>query len=104
MRYFIADGVIWGYGWATALQDGLRGNLGNGQSSTQVGNYWDYGAGSGYAIGSPQYLATNAASAAIINAWVNNPFSANFFNSYNLTPPIDPTMAHTTGLALVGLS
>ena len=34
--YFIADGVIWGYGWATALQDGLRGNLGNGQSSTQV--------------------------------------------------------------------
>ena len=100
--YFIADGVIWGYGWATALQDGLRGNLGNGQSSTQVGNYWDYGAGSGYAIGSPQYLATNAASAAIINAWVNNPFSNNYFNSYNLSPPIDPTKAHTTGLLSSG--
>ena len=101
--YFIADGVIWGYGWATALQDGLRGNLGNGQSSTQVGNYWDYGAGSGYAIGSPQYLATNAASAAIINAWVNNPFSANYFNSYNLSPPINPTLCPYHRAALIGL-
>jgi outer membrane receptor protein involved in Fe transport len=96
--YFVADGVIWGYGWATALQDGLRGDLGNGVSSVTPGsNYWDYGAGSGYAVGSPQYLATNAASAAIVNAWVNNPFSANFFSSYNLTPPINPTIPHTTG-------
>jgi outer membrane receptor protein involved in Fe transport len=101
--YFVADGVIWGYGWATALQDGLRGNLGNGQSSITPGsNYWDYGAGSGYAIGSPQYIATNAASAAIVNAWVNNPFSANFFNSYNLSPPINPTLAHSTGLLASG--
>ncbi len=101
--YFIADGVIWGYGWATALQDGLRGNLGNGQSSITPGsNYWDYGAGSGYAVGSPQYLAVNAASSAIVNAWVNNPFSANFFNSYNLTPPINPTLAKATGLLASG--
>ena len=75
--YFVADGMIWGYGWATALQDGLRGNLGNGVSSITPGsNYWDYGAGSGYAIGSPQYIATNNASTAIVNAWINNPFPA----------------------------
>ena len=28
---------------------------------------------------------------------MNNPFSANYFNSYNLTPPINPTLAKTTG-------
>ena len=28
---------------------------------------------------------------------MNNPFSAQYFNSYNLTPPINPTIAHTTG-------
>ena len=96
--YFVADGSIWGYAWATALQDGLRGNLGNGFSSTMPGsNWWDYGAGSGYAIGSPQYIATNAASAAIVNAWVNNPFSEQFFSSYSLSPALNPTIAHTTG-------
>ncbi|HZZ18266.1 MAG TPA: TonB-dependent receptor, partial [Opitutaceae bacterium] len=101
--YFVADGVIWGYGWATALQDGLRGNLGNGVSSNLPNsNYWDYGAGNGYAIGSPQYIATNQASAAIVNAWVNNPFSANFFNSYNLSPPINPTLAKGSGLLSSG--
>jgi len=101
--YFVADGVIWGYGWATALQDGLRGNLGNGQSSVTPGtNYWDYGAADGHAIGSPAYIADNAASGAIVNAWLNNPFSANFFNSYNLTPPINPTLAKSTGLLASG--
>ena len=101
--YFIADGVVWGYGWATELQDGLRGNLGNGASSVTPGtNYWDYGAGSGYAVGSPQYLAVNAASAAIVNAWVNNPFSAQYFASYNLEPVLDPTVVHRTGLLIDG--
>jgi hypothetical protein len=96
--YFVADGTIWGYAWATSLQDGLRGNLGNGQSSTTPGtNYWDYGNGSGFATGSPQYIATNNASAAIVNAWVNNPFSANFMKSYALSPPLDPTVAARTG-------
>jgi outer membrane receptor protein involved in Fe transport len=96
--YFIADGAIWGYAWATSLQDGLRGNLGNGSSSTTPGtNYWDYGNGSGFAVGSPQYIATNAASAAIVNAWINNPFPASFFSSYALSPPINPTIAKTTG-------
>jgi outer membrane receptor protein involved in Fe transport len=97
--YFVADGVIWGYGWATALQDGLRGNLGNGVSSVTPGtNYWDYGNGDGFATGSPQYVAANNASAAIVNAWLNNPFSANFFSSYALSPPINPTLAKGTGL------
>ncbi|HMD60382.1 MAG TPA: TonB-dependent receptor plug domain-containing protein, partial [Opitutaceae bacterium] len=101
--YFIADGVIWGYGWATELQDGLRGNLGNGASSITPGtNYWDYGAGSGYPVGSPQYLAVNAYSQQIVNAWVNNPFSANYFNSYNVSPLINPTIPHTTGLLSTG--
>jgi hypothetical protein len=102
--YFVADGVIWGYGWATALQDGLRGaNFNTGISSVTPGsNYWDYGLGSGYAVGSAQYIAVNNASSAIVNAWVNNPFSANFFNSYNLTPPINPTLAKTTGLLASG--
>jgi hypothetical protein len=101
--YFIADGTIWGYGWATALQDGLRGNLGNGVSSNlPTSNYWDYGAGSGFAPGSPQYLAVNAASTAIVNAWINNPFSANFFSSYALTPAINPTLPKSTGLLSSG--
>jgi outer membrane receptor protein involved in Fe transport len=101
--YFIADGMIWGYGWATALQDGLRGNLGNGVSSVTPGtNYWDYGAGSGFAPGSPQYIATNNASTAIVNAWINNPFPASFFSSYALSPPINPLLAKQTGLLASG--
>jgi hypothetical protein len=101
--YFIADGMIWGYAWATALQDGLRGNLGNGVSSVTPGtNYWDYGAGSGYAVGSPQYIATNNASTAIVNAWINNPFPASFFSSYALSPPINPLLAKQTGLLASG--
>jgi len=96
--FFIADGSIWGYAWAASLQDGLAGNLGNGASSTTPGtNYWDYGAGSGFAPGTPQYIAINAASAAIVNAWVNAPFPATFFSSYALTPGINPTIAKQTG-------
>ncbi|HEY1794026.1 MAG TPA: TonB-dependent receptor plug domain-containing protein [Opitutaceae bacterium] len=96
--YYIASSMGLGYSWAAALQDGLRGNLGNGVSSVTPGNnYWDYGAGSGYAVGTPQYIATNAASAAIVNAWINNPFSENAFSSYNWSPEINPTLAKQTG-------
>ncbi|HEY1791506.1 MAG TPA: TonB-dependent receptor [Opitutaceae bacterium] len=96
--YFIADGLVWGYGWAAALQTGLEGNLGNGVSSTSPStNYWDYGAGSNFAPGSPQYIAVNNASTAIVNAWINNPLSSQFFANYNLTPTIDPTVAKSTG-------
>jgi hypothetical protein len=60
-------------------------------------NYWDYGKATAIATGSAQYIAANQASQAIVNAWINNPFSANFFNSYALSPPINPTIAKTTG-------
>jgi hypothetical protein len=88
--YFLADGVIWGYGWAAALQDGLAGKTPN-------TNYWDYGNGSGYATGSAQYIATNAYSAQIVNAWLNIPLPDAYFGSYNVTPPIHPSLAKASG-------
>ena len=88
--YFIADGTIWGYGWAAALQDGLEGKTPN-------TNYWDYGAGSGYATGSAQYIATNAYSQQIVNAWLNLPVPDSFFASYNVTPTIIPSLAKASG-------
>jgi hypothetical protein len=88
--YFLADGVIWGYGWAAALQDGLAGKTPN-------TNYWDYGNGSGYATGSAQYIATNAASQQIVNAWLNIPLADSYFTSYNLSPAIKPSLAKASG-------
>jgi hypothetical protein len=88
--YFIADGLIWGYGWAAALQDGLNGKTPN-------TNYWDYGAGSGYTTGSAQYIATNSQSTQIVNAWINIPLADSFFSSYNLSPPIKPSLAKGSG-------
>ncbi len=89
--YFLADGVVWGYGWAAALQEGLAGRTPN-------TNYWDYGNGSGYSTGSSQYIATNAASAAIVNAWLNIPLPDAYFGSYNVTPTIHPSLAKSSGL------
>jgi len=88
--FFVANGTIWGYGWATALQDGLEGKTPN-------TNYWDYGNGSGYATGSAQYIATNQASAAIVNAWLNLPVPDSFFSSYNQQPAILPSLAKASG-------
>jgi hypothetical protein len=88
--YFLADGVIWGYGWAAALQDGLNGHTPN-------TNYWDYGNGSGYATGSAQYIATNAYSQQIVNAWLNIPLADSYFTSFNLSPPIKPSLAKSSG-------
>jgi len=88
--YFLADGVIWGYGWAAALQDGLAGKTPN-------TNYWDYGSGSGYATGSAQYIATNSYSQQIVNAWLNVPLADTYFTSYNLEPPIKPSLAKASG-------
>ena len=88
--YFLADGVIWGYGWAAALQEGLAGRTPN-------TNYWDYGNGSGYATGSAQYIATNAYSAQIVNAWLNIPLADAYFGSYGVTPAIHPSLAKSSG-------
>jgi len=92
--YFIADGIIWGYGWATALQDGLRGQ-------TPGSSYWDYAGGSWMPRNTPAeiaaYDAFNQTSWDIVNAWLNVPLPTTFFSSYALTPPIDPTIGHRTG-------
>ncbi len=88
--YFLADGVIWGYGWAAALQEGLAGRTPN-------TNYWDYGNGSGYATGSAAYNAVNAMSPAIVNAWLNIPLNDQYFSSFNLTPQIIPSLAKASG-------
>lgn len=93
--YFIADGSIWGYAWATALQDGLLGRTPN-------NSYWDYAAGSGMPHGTPAeiaaYNAFNQSQMAIVNAWLKDaPFPKTFFSSYSLTPPLDPTIGSKTG-------
>ena len=108
--YFVADGSIWGYAWATSLQEGLRGNV-------TGSNIWDYA----NADGLPHTTAADIAAydnynknggtftdgngnvhkyvggTAIVNAWLNAPFPSTFFSSYNLTPAIDPTIAKRTG-------
>ncbi len=100
--YYLSDGLIWGYGWATALQDGLKG-------LTPNSNYYDYGANDGYTAGSAADTNYNlnggtapngtkyAGGNAVVAAWIHNPLPANFFNSFNLSPSINPTTALTTG-------
>jgi len=47
--------------------------------------------------GSAQYIATNAYSAQIVNAWLNVPLPDAYFGSYNVTPAIHPSLAHASG-------
>jgi outer membrane receptor protein involved in Fe transport len=104
--YFLADGAIWGYGWATALQDGLRGQ-------TPGTNYYDYATADGFTRDTPANSAaadsynlnggtspngTNfIGGKAIIDAWLNAPFPSTFFSSYALTPDIDHTKGAASG-------
>ncbi len=105
--YFIADGSIWGYAWAAALQDGILGR-------TPASNYWDYAAGSGLPHNTPQEIAAYnnfnlnggtdpngrvyAGATAVVNAWLKDaPFPPTFFSSYNLSPPVDPSIGSRTG-------
>jgi outer membrane receptor protein involved in Fe transport len=88
--YNVPDATVWGYGWAAALQDGLEGKTPN-------TNYWNYAQASGYAAGSPQYIAINAYSQQIVNAWLNIPIPDSFFQSYNVTPAIKPSLAKASG-------
>jgi len=88
--YVVPDNTVWGYGWVTALQDGLEGRTPN-------TNYWNYAQGSGYAPGSAQYIATNNFSQQIVNAWLNIPLPDSFFASYNVTPAIKPSLAKASG-------
>jgi hypothetical protein len=121
--YFIADGTIWGYGWATYLQDALANN-GAGTRGATLATYGDFSQSDGYTgIGSgtdaqkaaalaydlnggPNLNATAttapeyknyAGGLAVANAWVNAPFPSTFFSSYNLSPNIVPTIGKATG-------
>jgi hypothetical protein len=109
--YVIADEGIWGYGWATMLQQGLRGDPNIAQG------YWDYANADGLPHGTAEEIAaydlynhkggtfTDASGTthhfiggdAIVAAWLNAPYSANFFNSYGLNPAINPTIGHASG-------
>jgi hypothetical protein len=104
--YFIADGSIWGYGWATQIQDFLRGQ-------TPGSNYGDYANNDGFTRNTPAEIAAYDAynrvggtspsginyvgGNAIVDAWVHAPFPATFFSSYALTPAVDPTIGARTG-------
>ena len=105
--YFLADGVIWGYGWATALQDGVAT-----PTRTPGSNYWDYAANDGLPKGTPAELAaynnynlnggtyngkTYVGAKAITDAWLHIPLPANYFSSFGLSPAIDPTIGAKSG-------
>lgn len=104
--YFVADGSIWGWAWATSLQDGLRGQ-------TPGTNYYDYATNDGFQRNS---AANNAAADAynhlggvspngthyvggdaIVAEWLKAPFPATFFSSYALSPDLVPTLAYASG-------
>lgn len=107
--YFLADGSIWGYAWATSLQDGILGRT----PSQNAKNYYDYAAADGFTRDSPESNAaadeynlhggtsptgrTFIGGTAIVNAWLNAPFPATFFSSYALTPDLNPTLGSKTG-------
>ncbi len=88
--YNVPDNTVWGYGWATALQDGLEGRTPN-------TNYWNYAQADGLQAGSPAYIAENNFSQQIVNAWLNIPIPDSFFQSYNVTPAIKPSLAKASG-------
>jgi hypothetical protein len=88
--YNVPDATGWDYGWAAALQDGLEGRTPN-------TNYWNYAQADGLVPGSPAYVAENAFSQQIVNAWLNVPISDTFFESYNFTPNIKPSLAKASG-------
>jgi len=103
--YYLADGSIWGYGWATVLQQGLNGVSG-------LDNSWDAAAGDGLPRGTPAEIAAYdlynhkggtfgshkyVGGDAIVAAWLKAPFAPNFFKSYNLSPAIDPSIGAKSG-------
>jgi hypothetical protein len=111
--YFLADGTIWGYSWAASLQDYLDG-------LTPNSGYGDYATADGFSRGT---AAQNAAANnydlnggiapngfnycggnAVVNAWLAKgpdpiPLAnfPNFFNSFNLTPTINPSLGIASG-------
>jgi hypothetical protein len=51
----------------------------------------------GLTAGSPAYIAENNFSQQIVNAWLNIPIPDSFFQSYNLSPGIKPSLAKASG-------
>jgi hypothetical protein len=105
--YFIADGSIWGYGWATYLQDALLGING-----ATLSTYGDFASQDGFTRNSPAEIAAYdnynrnggtgthgvyVGGLAVVDAWLHAPFPASFFSSYNLSPNIIPTLGTATG-------
>jgi len=108
--YFLANGVQWGYGWATALQDGIEGKTPN-------TNYYDAAAADGLPKGTPAEIAaynnyntlggtfvdsggathTYVGANKIVDAWVHIPLPSVYFASYGQSPAIDPTQGAKTG-------
>ena len=113
--YFVADGSIWGYSWATNVQEGLAGNTPN-------NNMWDYANADGLPHGTAAEIAAynaynhtggtftgsdgtvhhSVGGDNIVKAWLNAPFPSTFFSSYHLTPALNPTLAYTSGRLLDG--
>ncbi|HVU23492.1 MAG TPA: TonB-dependent receptor plug domain-containing protein [Opitutus sp.] len=108
--YFIADGSIWGYAWASTLQEGLAGHIPNASGT------WDYAINDGFTRDTPEHSAAadnynlNGGTSpngthfvggkAIVDAWLSAPFPATFFSSYALSPPLDPTVGSASGRLL----
>jgi hypothetical protein len=123
--YFLADGSIWGYGWATYLQQALASN-GAGRNGANLTTYGDFSGQDGYSginswstpaqqaaslnydiNGGPNLAATAttapeyrnyAGGLAVVDAWVHAPFPSTFFSSYNLSPNIIPTLGAASGV------
>ena len=128
--YFIADGTIWGYGWATYLQGALKnavanvaaGGQGLNATGAQLTWYGDFSGSDGYSglnagntpaqnkaalnydvnggpvlNAAPGTQTTYPGGLAVVSAWVNAPFPSSFFQSYNLSPNIVPTLGAKSG-------
>jgi len=115
--YFIADGAIWGYAWATTLQDWLNA----GQPNNRFGDYGDYASVDFNWGNSAQWYNYNlnggtnpngntsggsyypyVGGKAIVQAWIDagkagGVFGQHYFASYNLTPALDATIGSKTG-------
>ncbi len=114
--YVLADGAIWGYGWATYLQDAARNN-GTGSYGAAIvpWGFADYAAYDGYTRNNDAQIAAalqynlygghalnrdynSPGIIAISNAWVDFPVNRLFFSSMNLSPGIDPTLGKASGV------
>ncbi len=108
--YFVADGSIWGWAWATNVQEGLAGNTPNTNffdaanadglprnTPAQIAAYDAYNRTGGTFTDGNGTTHTYVGGNAIVAAWLHAPFPAHFFSSYSLTPAINPTLAYASG-------